>query len=54
MPIGKPVQPVVTYDGRIIAKPVKRDIHGEVVSDPSWVQFLKDYRNGKFEKGENE
>jgi hypothetical protein len=43
-------QPTVTYDGRIVPKPVERDIHGEVIPDPSWVAFLKDWRNGKFEE----
>lgn len=43
-------QPTVTYDGRIVPKPVCRDIHGEIIPDPSWVAYLRDSRYGKFEE----
>ncbi len=50
MPIGEPFQPVVTYDVRIITKPLERDINGEIIPDPSWTAYLKDMRNGKLEE----
>jgi hypothetical protein len=50
MPIDEPFQPVVTYDGRIIPKPLDQDINDEVIPDPSWKAYLKDIRDGKFEE----
>jgi hypothetical protein len=54
MPHGEPVQPMVTYDGRIIIKPVDRDVNGEIIPDPSWIKLLQDLRNGKFENQEGD
>lgn len=50
MPIGESVQPLVTYDGRVIPKPLDRDYKGEIIPDPSWAAFLKDMQDGKFPK----
>ena len=47
MPIGEPKQPIVTYDGRILLKPVERDEQGRIIPDPSWSKMLRDHMRGE-------
>jgi len=45
--MDNPLEPYVNPDGSIGAKPAVFDDNGELVPDPSWVEFLKEAYLGK-------
>lgn len=45
--MDKPMQPYVNPDGSIGVKPAVFTPEGELVPDPSWVAFLKEFHSGE-------